>query len=1108
MTLTELNLKRLYHGVDAAREELIIPALKKSIEYKRGTGYFSVSSLIATSEGVEELIKRGGTFSLLLGTHDVPKELFDAQKLVSEWNDSEIITKNLKDFLLEVESLSKALEIDKVETIAIALRDGFMKVKLAKPVSTKSIGIFHIKRIIFSDEDGNSVVATGSPNETMGGLELNFEDLTVFKNWDYSREYAKDHIDTFSKMWNGEDPDLKLFELDDEFIKNLFEAIKVSRTKLEPLPKKTTPNGDLIKLFEAINRTVPYIPYCLPTLRLLPHQEFSYSKSLSRWPIRILLGDEVGLGKTIEMGSILFYLLNTRSLNRVLILAPKNLLVQLQDELLEKFQLNFYRWESSKKIFIDAQKNELEGSGINPESAKSPELMLVSSQWARGSANKPHLFSTIKQKPDLLIVDEAHSARRPEKGSNSSPTLMFKMLQDATKIVPHIVLMTATPMQINIDEYLGLLEILGTPKTWLSASNFTNSLKFQLSDGSRIPLENANTLTNLLISAITMQPEDSSLKKVLKPYTDEINVCTTAIEKANVVRKHWNQIRPKLIELNPASNLTVRNTRKSLEKMGYEFPVRKFVAPELKLTTQIINFQSKMEDYLRTAYGSVEEAFSPSYENSKGFVISVYQQRIASSLWAAYLSLNRRKAKLEQIRAGLSQTITVEEEDLLDEVSDFEEFEIDSKDSDRKSKINNAAIREITYLNDLLSELDRVEDGLIQGDPKISSSVDYINYNVKNKKIIVFSRYTDTLESLIKAFEESSAQTLALKYGYYVGGESWIKEIKQEKQYVTKKELRQALDSDEIRIIFCSDAASEGLNLQSANTLINIDVPWNPGRLEQRIGRIARLGQKSKEVTILNYWYPGSVESKMYSRLLERRDLYELAVGAFPEIFSKAIKDAVLSHVSDSHNQLKDPILELEELRENIQRIDLEKIWGAESYDSSKSKKFISEIDSIVDVISKSKTQYGLENYVDLYLEDENPILGNDIFSKIQVRKSANQTWNEIYSISDDKNVWLFAVKEGEKMIPIPLISLTKIIKSALGMEVFKIENSWRDYSWIPGKKVAIPRDWLHDFPLTPEHGLLKPISESPSNPSPNPVEALSNPKLLLVGEVLSSELL
>ena len=101
MTLTDLNLKRLYHGVDAAREELIIPALKKSIEYKRGTGYFSVSSLIATSEGVEDLIKRGGTFSLLLGTHDVPKELFEAQKLVSEWNDSEIITKNLKDFLIE-----------------------------------------------------------------------------------------------------------------------------------------------------------------------------------------------------------------------------------------------------------------------------------------------------------------------------------------------------------------------------------------------------------------------------------------------------------------------------------------------------------------------------------------------------------------------------------------------------------------------------------------------------------------------------------------------------------------------------------------------------------------------------------------------------------------------------------------------------------------------------------------------------------------------------------------------------------------------------------------------------------------------------------------------
>ena len=85
-----------------------------------------------------------------------------------------------------------------------------------------------------------------------------------------------------------------------------------------------------------------------------------------------------------------------------------------------------------------------------------------------------------------------------------------------------------------------------------------------------------------------------------------------------------------------------------------------------------------------------------------------------------------------------------------------------------------------------------------------------------------------------------------------------------------------------VSVVFCSDAASEGLNLQAARVIINIDVPWNPARLEQRIGRIARLGQRADTVKIYNLWYPDSVESKIYTRLLQRKDLYDLAVGEYP----------------------------------------------------------------------------------------------------------------------------------------------------------------------------------------------------------------------------------
>ena len=101
------------------------------------------------------------------------------------------------------------------------------------------------------------------------------------------------------------------------------------------------------------------------------------------------------------------------------------------------------------------------------------------------------------------------------------------------------------------------------------------------------------------------------------------------------------------------------------------------------------------------------------------------------------------------------------------------------------------------------------------------------------------------------------------------------------------------LETGEIQILFCSEAASEGINLQAADKMINIDVPWVPSVLEQRIGRIARLGQESEEVRIFNLWYPDSYEADIYQALIDRVDLLKIAMGSFPTIVSKKIKTAV-----------------------------------------------------------------------------------------------------------------------------------------------------------------------------------------------------------------------
>jgi Helicase conserved C-terminal domain len=509
--------------------------------------------------------------------------------------------------------------------------------------------------------------------------------------------------------------------------------------------------------------------------------------------------------------------------------------------------------------------------------------------------------------------------------------------------------------------------------------------------------------------------------------------------------------------------------------MGYEFPERNFKSPNLITSTQIANFQSKMEDYLRNAYASVESSINPSYEGSKGFVICVYQQRIASSLHSAELSLNRRRIKLEQIKLGVSQDLSLEDEDLLDESQEVEEIRDLPVESQLRIRVQNAAARELNYLNDLLDELRNLEGGTINGDPKITSLLKYLEEVSQNSKVIVFSRYTDTLHGIIKAFESTVNLSSKIAIGFYTGSEVWIRTTDGNKVVVTKKVLKQSLELGQISVIFCSDAASEGLNLQAANKLVNIDVPWNPGRLEQRIGRIARLGQRAKTVEIVNYWYPGSVESRMYSRLLERRDLYEMAIGPFPQIFSSAIRDSVLSGVNGTSDS-RDPLLHLEELRDNLHRLALEDIWGSSHPRDSKSRKLVEELDAILVSIMESKKMFGLSNFNSESQNDSTGVLANPLWDELKVNRNEKDYWTSIFAIKSRNQFWYLAIQEGDSLIPIPSTSLPSLLKAAIGIKKIEIPAEWRSNSWKIDDRPKDSLGWDEDFLLIPKHNAFHPI--------------------------------
>lgn len=258
---------------------------------------------------------------------------------------------------------------------------------------------------------------------------------------------------------------------------------------------------------------------------------------------------------------------------------------------------------------------------------------------------------------------------------------------------------------------------------------------------------------------------------------------------------------------------------------------------------------------------------------------------------------------------------------------DFEEYlgndyddecEIDLSKINLKSLIRALNI-EYAELNSLVSQADKLLE--INKDPKINKAIELVSKCCDDgKEVLVFSRYTDTLEALILQY---SMTELCYPYGIYSGKQSCIKDNGKVTQ-CTKDELKIALNKKRIRVVFCSDAASEGLNLQAASVLINVDVPWTPSRLEQRIGRIARLGQTAKEVFIYNIWYPYSVEARMYSRIQKRLNNALVAIGDFPDIVAENIKNMVLKNEDNSQTGIK----ELNDLRNSMQIDALKKLWN------------------------------------------------------------------------------------------------------------------------------------------------------------------------------------
>lgn len=942
-------------------QSFYIPVLKNSQNYSRLSGYFSVDSLVVVAAGLAGLINNKGTVRLVVGAHDVGPEIKEAfilsrdraQQLLREIGDR--ITNGL-------ESIEDVIARRRLEALAWMLANGTLEIKVAVPKKTfmgLGNGIFHEKLMIFVDSDGCKVGAGGSANETRMAYEQNGENLTLHMSWKPGHtEYINRYEDKFNALWNGEHPDYFVFTLPEALEKKLKERFYPEhRPKIDPLEdpmiRKKIPSIDLelcsalvplARLMKELGNIKGFAHLGLGPVRLYPHQAYAVDFVLSRFPYRALLADEVGLGKTLEAGGIIKRLVDSGLVQRILILTPKNVSWQWLDELWHHFGLRFWLLLTNPKRLIDST-GQVEQVDGNPFDKPGVDLMVASWHYARGTKQRPPEVLYAKRFFDLIVIDEAHSARKKRSQQKIEPTLLNNLCMELSTSTPHILMLSATPVQLYTVEAHDLLRILGLGGPWVHERDFDKyyriietvpesvndtDWKFALQLAGWVARNylTETELTNLLKNCLKSDDVAMDVKAAMQRDTTNDSLLRSLKRQPDVLRRL-------LLELSPIHWFMIRNTRAKLTTAGYKFPERQTEEVPVELDAAHQQLLDRLDSYLRLDYAKYERLLSTVNRGIIGFVRSVYHQRFVSSFTAAYLTIRNRRQFLQALLDGDHDSLLKVAVKFLEDV-DWDGDEDDIVEAMDELLEKEGAIdlitKELKKVRELEDDLNVYSPDVLTGDdPKLVKVAEVIqSLTTKGHKVLVFSKYTDTVTAISRFLPRATRLTRTEIAKYTGEGGELFDPSTQSYARTSKENVREALDTGPVRVLVCSDAASEGLNLQAANAVINVDMPWNPAKVEQRIGRSDRLGQDAPRVVVRNVWYPETIEAEMYRVLFERKTLYQLVIGPAQEIISQAMLQALDQGAKgrELRSLVERTILEVEKTKEQIAQTNAALAWS------------------------------------------------------------------------------------------------------------------------------------------------------------------------------------
>jgi SNF2 family DNA or RNA helicase len=840
-----MAIRRFSSRTERLDTEFLAASLKGASNYFRIAGYFRSSIFELIGEAIAQIPEVKIVCNSELDFADFQVATARTTALKERWNEIDV----------EAEALLKK---ERYQILDQLLQSGHVEIR----VVPKERLFLHGKAgvIYYPDRSRRSFI--GSVNESKSAFAHNYELV-----WQDDDNASADWVESeFWALWNDGVP------LPEAIFTEIHRVANRQEVALEVLKPEDVPAAAMAEapIYRGGEQLQPW-QRSFVTL-FLQHREI-YGKA------RLLLADEVGLGKTLSMATsaLVSALLED---GPVLILAPSTLTIQWQIEMIDKLGIPSAIWSSQKKVWLGTEGQLLSPRGDIKSIRQCPyKIAIVSTGLIIHQREKTCFVKEaemlLKNRFGTIILDEAHKARiRGGLGASATePNNLLAFMQQIAKKTQHLILGTATPIQTNVRELWDLLTILNSGANFVLGDVlspwFDHEQAIPLITGQHqitseqtawrwlnnpLPPANEHLIVQLIRDCLLIDAESFIYTHRLE---DLGNHCPIDVWLSNCLVPEFFK------ENNPVLRHTVLRKRKQLEDDGLLEKVGVHTHPIIQNLAQ---YQSRFVGLgiptntpFQVAYEKAEE-FSQLLQlrtRTGGFMKSLMLQRICSSFASG----------LKTARTMLKHSISNEDEDCVETVEHI---------------LSGMTPAEVACLREIETQLSRTE--------AIDSKLNTVKWFLTEFKTdgrswlehgcIIFSQYYDTAEWIARELAKSLKDEVI---SIYAGvGKSGLFRGEQFNN-VEREIIKAAVRTREIRLVVATDAACEGLNLQTLGTLINIDLPWNPSRLEQRLGRIKRFGQSRKFVDMLNLVYSETQDEKVYNVLSERlHDTYNI-FGTIPD---------------------------------------------------------------------------------------------------------------------------------------------------------------------------------------------------------------------------------